>query len=132
MHQHEPPCSLCGCAYGVHRARGEICPPVTAPGTPEPMPSSEDECEEYWGRGSNGWRRYTPETPSDSVVDHPKHYNVGKIEVIDAIEDWKLGFHEGNVVKYVARAKHKGRELEDLQKAAWYLQRRIEQLTEVE
>ncbi len=60
---------------------------------------------------------------------------MGKIEVIDAIEDWKLGFHEGNVVKYVARAKYKGRssnggggELEDLEKARWYLSRRIEQL----
>jgi hypothetical protein len=62
---------------------------------------------------------------SDSV-DHPTHYNSGSIEVIDAIEDWKLGFHEGNVVKYVARAKHKGQELEDLKKAAWYLNRLIE------
>jgi hypothetical protein len=62
---------------------------------------------------------------SDSV-DHPTHYNSGSIEVIDAIEDWKLGFHEGNVVKYVARAQHKGRELEDLKKAAWYLNRLIE------
>jgi len=30
------------------------------------------------------------------VVNHPAHYNVGKIEVIDAIEDWQLGFHLGN------------------------------------
>lgn len=62
-------------------------------------------------------------------VDHPKHYTFGKIEVIDTIEDWQLGFHEGNVVKYVARAKHKGNELEDLKKAAWYLNRRIEELS---
>jgi len=61
---------------------------------------------------------------SDSV-NHPKYYNFGKIEAIDAIEDWKLGFHEGNVVKYVARAKHKGRELEDLKKARFYLDRLI-------
>lgn len=61
-----------------------------------------------------------------SVVDHPPHYNVGKIEVIDAIEDWKLGFHLGNVVKYVARAEHKGNALEDLRKARWYLDRLIE------
>jgi hypothetical protein len=63
-------------------------------------------------------------------VDHPKHYNTGKIEVIDAIEDWKLGFHEGNVIKYVACARHKGNELEDLRKAAWYLNRAIEKLEE--
>jgi Protein of unknwon function (DUF3310) len=63
-----------------------------------------------------------------SAVDHPKHYNAGKIEVIDAIEDWKLGFHLGNVVKYVARAEHKGKTLEDLKKAQWYLNRAIEKL----
>lgn len=61
-------------------------------------------------------------------VNHPSHYNVGKIEVIAAIDDWKLGFCEGNAVKYIARAKHKGRELEDLKKAVWYLNHRIEQL----
>ena len=61
-------------------------------------------------------------------VDHPSHYNTGSVEVIDAIEDWKLGFHEGNVVKYVARAQHKGKQLEDLKKAAWYLNRLIAQL----
>lgn len=63
------------------------------------------------------------------AVDHPAHYNAGAIEVIDAIEDWSLGFHEGNVVKYVARAKHKGVELQDLQKARWYLDRAISLLT---
>ena len=61
-------------------------------------------------------------------VNHPKHYNVGKIEVIDAIEDWKLGFHLGNAVKYIARADYKGRRLEDLKKAVWYLERKIKQL----
>lgn len=62
------------------------------------------------------------------AVNHPAHYTMGSIEVIDAIEAWELGFCEGNVVKYVARAKHKGRELEDLKKAAWYLARRIAQI----
>lgn len=63
-----------------------------------------------------------------SNVIHPKHYNTGKIEVIEAIDDWKLGFCEGNVVKYVARAKHKGSELEDLKKARWYLDHAIKKL----
>lgn len=58
-------------------------------------------------------------------VNHPSHYNFGSIEVIDAIDDWHLGFYEGQVVKYVARAKHKHNELEDLKKARWYLDRRI-------
>lgn len=61
---------------------------------------------------------------SDSVV-HPRHYNVGGIEVIDAIEAWGLGFCLGNVVKYVARADHKGFPVVDLEKARWYLDREI-------
>lgn len=58
-------------------------------------------------------------------VNHPAHYTRGKFEVIDVIEDWKLGFHLGNTVKYIARAGHKGDRLEDLRKARWYLDREI-------
>lgn len=60
-----------------------------------------------------------------SAVHHPSHYNTGQIEVIDAIDDWGLGFSLGNCVKYVARAEHKGRPLEDLEKAKWYLDHEI-------
>lgn len=65
-----------------------------------------------------------------SVVNHPPHYASGKIEVIEAIEDWGLGFHLGNVVKYTARAgkKDPAKEIEDLEKASWYLKRKIELL----
>lgn len=59
-------------------------------------------------------------------VNHPPHYNSGKIEVIDFIEDQKLGFHLGNVVKYVCRAEHKGKVRQDLEKALWYLQRHLD------
>lgn len=62
------------------------------------------------------------------MVNHPPHYTMGAIEVIDALEAWKVGFHEANVIKYVARARHKGKELEDLKKARWYLDRKIAQL----
>lgn len=58
-------------------------------------------------------------------VDHPQHYNSSEIEVIDAIEAWDLGFCLGNVVKYVARAPHKGKSREDLKKALWYLLREL-------
>ena len=47
------------------------------------------------------------------MVDHPEHYNQGKIEVIDAIEDWSLNFCEGNVIKYVARHRFKDEPIED-------------------
>lgn len=58
-------------------------------------------------------------------INHPSHYCLGGVEVIDAIEAWSLGYHLGNVVKYVARAAHKGAKLEDLKKARWYLDRAI-------
>lgn len=58
-------------------------------------------------------------------VEHPSHYNKGKYECIDVIEDWKLGFNLGNCLKYMCRAEHKGKELEDLKKAKFYLERQI-------
>ena len=63
-------------------------------------------------------------------VNHPSHYNTVKIEVIEAIEDWKLDFCLGNAVKYIARAgkKDPNKTIEDLEKAIWYTNRRIEEL----
>ena len=68
----------------------------------------------------------TNTTPAQETVNHPDHYNHGAIECIDVIEDWGLGFHAGNAVKYIMRSKHKGRRSEDLRKAIWYLNRLIE------
>lgn len=62
------------------------------------------------------------------LVNKPAHYNFGKIEVIDFIEDQKLEYREGNAVKYVCRARHKGEELQDLKKARWYIQRKIDEM----
>ena len=63
-------------------------------------------------------------------VNHPSHYTDGKIEVIDFIEDKCLNFHRGNAVKYIARAgkNNPEKEIEDLKKAAWYINREIERL----
>lgn len=56
------------------------------------------------------------------------YYNFGKIQVIEVIEDWNLNFHQGNVIKYIARAGRKNleTEIEDLEKAEWYIRRMIE------
>ena len=64
-------------------------------------------------------------------VNHPSHYTDGKIEVIDFIEQKNLNFHRGNAVKYIARAGKKDpeKEVEDLRKAVWYLNREIKRLT---
>jgi hypothetical protein len=59
-------------------------------------------------------------------VDHPVHYNKGAIEAINIIEDWDLNFSVGNVIKYMLRSPHKGEEMQDLEKAKWYLERHIE------
>ena len=66
------------------------------------------------------------------AVDHPDHYGGADdpYEAIKVIEAWDLGFCLGNTVKYISRAGKKDptKEKEDLEKALWYLQRRIDQL----
>ena len=63
-------------------------------------------------------------------VKHPPHYTHGGIETLDYIECKELGFHLGNCVKYVSRAGKKDptKELEDLKKAQFYLNRHIANL----
>lgn len=67
------------------------------------------------------------------TVNHPPHYNGSPakclgcergIECIDVVEH--MGFNLGNAIKYVWRADLKGDAIEDLRKAAWYIQREIE------
>jgi len=65
-------------------------------------------------------------TVPNDMVNNPGHYNQGKIEVIDFIEDQKLDFRAGNVIKYVCRYQAKNG-LEDLKKARWYLDRLIKE-----
>ena len=87
----------------------------------------------------------TPEERTDAV-EHPKHYTNLKVwatrpisgedvfvtlECIELVEALKLGFHLGNVQKYLFRAgrsdgRAKGAVLEDLKKARWYLDRYIQ------
>jgi hypothetical protein len=67
--------------------------------------------------------------PVDNV-NSPAHYKQGGIETIDFIEAKELNYHLGNVVKYIARADHKGNRHEDLLKARWYLNREIAKYTE--
>ncbi len=58
----------------------------------------------------------------------PLHYTSAEHEAIEVIEDWQLNFNLGNTIKYISRAgkKTKTSYLEDLQKAAFYLNREIE------
>jgi Protein of unknwon function (DUF3310) len=67
------------------------------------------------------------------AVNHPAHYGGADnpYEAIKVIEAWGLGFNLGNTVKYISRSEHKGAPLEDLQKAAWYLNREIQKRTKL-
>jgi hypothetical protein len=62
----------------------------------------------------------------EDVVNRPKHYNTGDIECIDAIRESMSsvaykGYLKGNSLKYLWRYDYKGKQVEDLQKAQWYL-----------
>lgn len=80
------------------------------------------------------WEGYIDEvkevTKENDPVNHPKHYTDGRIEVIEYIEDKKLGFCLGNAIKYISRAgkKEKDKEIQDLRKSIWYIERRIYEL----
>lgn len=72
----------------------------------------------------------TIKNSGDDPVNHPSHYTSGKIEVADFIADQKLNFDRGNAVKYVCRAGKKDptKEIQDLEKAIWYIQHEIKTL----
>ena len=71
------------------------------------------------------------ETQTSDNVNHPAHYNQGTIECIDAIKaatgDGFAAYLRGNVLKYLWRCEHKGG-VEDLKKAAFYLDRAIKEM----
>ena len=67
-------------------------------------------------------------------VNNPQHYKSGDIECIDAIKasmegEAFRGYLKGNIMKYVWRMSYKGKPVEDLRKARWYLDKLIEELS---
>ena len=68
------------------------------------------------------------------MVNHPSHYKPegSKYEAIDVIEDWDLGFNDGNAVKYICRHRFKQNVVQDIEKAIWYLQRHLENIKKEE
>ena len=68
------------------------------------------------------------------MINHPEHYGGDTIyEVIKVIEAWELDFHLGNAVKYISRAgkKETDKEIQDLRKSIWYIERKIKLLENV-
>ena len=74
-----------------------------------------------WSRGGDKMEEV------NKNVSHPSHYNQG-IEAIDIIESWDLNFSLGNAIKYILRSPYKGKQIEDLEKARWYIDREINRL----
>ena len=71
----------------------------------------------------------------EDMVGAPYHYNTGNIECIDAIEESMSsvafkGYLKGNTMKYLWRYDYKGKQVEDLQKAGWYLNKLTDMVTE--
>lgn len=86
--------------------------------------------------GFNGEKYYMGlnEESEEETVNHPNHYGGDTVyEAIKVIEAWELGFCLGNTVKYISRAgkKDKTKEIEDIRKALWYLQRHLDNLEKV-
>ena len=63
----------------------------------------------------------------EEQVNHPSHYVKG-IEPIEVIESWNLNFSLGNAIKYILRSPYKDKQIEDLEKARWYIDREIKRL----
>ena len=97
-------------------AEGHWIPPAGNPPTNVEVESLGDDKGYYIKRSS---------APVHDPINHPNHYTQGAIEVIDFIEDQKLPHHEASAVAYICRARHTGREIQDLKKAIWYLNRRV-------
>ena len=76
-------------------------------------------------------RRQPKATETPDNVNHPGHYTIGAIETIEFIDQvcahypGDEAFSVGSALKYIARAPHKNNRLEDLRKAAWYINHAI-------
>jgi len=85
--------------------------------------------------GLEPWAAMAEKEAAEDVVNNPDHYNTGNIECIDAIEESMSsvafkGYLKGNCLKYLWRYDYKGKQVEDLQKAGWYLNKLTEMVTE--
>ena len=81
------------------------------------------------GSNANNYKPAKKTSTQDDVISHPAHYTQG-IECMDYIESHRLNYARGNIIKYVTRAglKDASKEVEDLEKARWYLDREIERV----
>ena len=102
--------------------------------TPKSKKTKNDWGSDYWLKEQYNRNRPFKEHKRlcDTInnVNHPRHYGGidNPYEAIKVIESWDLNFNLGNVVKYISRAGKKQDKKEDLQKAAWYINRELKKL----
>lgn len=70
-------------------------------------------------------------------VNHPSHYETNGIECIDAMvasqgAECVMNYCLCNAFKYIWRCQHKGKRVEDIQKAVWYLNKWQELVENIE
>jgi len=99
------------------------------------MRAAHDEDSELWEDESLEEVITRQDEEEEDMVGAPRHYNTGNIECIDAIEESMSsvafkGYLKGNCMKYLWRYDYKGKQVQDLQKAGWYLNKLTEMVTE--
>ena len=97
--------------------------------TPEEW--NETVFKSSWAKGIE--RKHNETFDKFCEVEKPAHYNFGKYETIDIIVDTlgdydAINYCHGNVLKYSIRCMHKGKPIQDCEKAVWYLNKMIELL----
>ena len=117
--------------YGVRGENKRLAAKKAAQGTPNKWVMShistcDDSVEDETGNVGVDLSEMIKALNKHDPVNQPAHYKTGGIETIDFIEAKELNYHLGNVVKYIARAEHKGDRMENLLKAQWYLDREIQ------
>ena len=90
--------------------------------------SIDDATPNDWDNLGKSWHKLGKKL--EDVVNNPSHYNTGSVECIDAIEESMSaeafqGYLKGNTLKYLWRYSYKGKPLQNIQKAEWYLNRLI-------
>ena len=96
---------------------------------PLKCPITEDECKRYRFEIDNQPNPDNKDAKDEcfDAINRPAHYcKDRKIQPINVIEDWKLGFNLGSALKYISRAGRKDDRIQDLEKAVFYLNREIE------
>ncbi len=99
------------------------------------MKAAHDEDSELWEDESLEEVITRQDEEEEDMVGAPRHYNTGNIECIDAIEESMSsvafkGYLKGNCMKYLWRYDYKGKQVQDLQKAGWYLNKLTAMVTE--